>query len=120
MMWQAALCVAMGITGAGGEDGPGAERVVVRPADHGRALVNPGMGWTLHYYSNRIENYGSKLAASDTLEDWPGLSVVYLRVPWSFLEPEEGRFNWSLLDTPAQRFRDQGKQVAFRVSCSES
>ena len=62
--------------------------VTVRPEDTGCALVNPDMGWTLHFYSNRIENYGSRLAPSDTLDDFPGLSTVYLRVPWSFLEPE--------------------------------
>lgn len=96
------------------------ERIIVRPEDTGSALVNPGMGWTLHFYSNFIENYGSKLAPSDTLEDWPGLSVVYLRVPWSYLEPKEGEFNWSLFDTPAQRWIAKGKQIAIRVSCTES
>ena len=94
--------------------------VVVRPSDTGEALVNPGMGWTLHFYSNFIENYGSKLAPSDTLDDWPGLSVIYLRVPWSFLEPKEGEFNWALFDTPAQRWIAKGKKIAMRVSCSES
>lgn len=95
-------------------------RRTVRPVDHGRALVNPQMGWTLHFYSNIITNYGSKLAPSDTLDDFPGLSCVYLRVPWSFLEPEEGRFNFSLLDTPAQRWIDKGKQIALRISSTES
>jgi hypothetical protein len=92
----------------------------VRPADTGEALVNPAMGWTLHFYSNIIQNYGSKLEPSDTLEDFPGLSTVYLRVPWSFLEPEEGRFDWSLLDTPAQRWISRGRQIALRITCSES
>ena len=82
--------------------------------------MNPGMGWTLHFYSNFIENYGSKLDPSDTLEDWPGFSTIYLRVPWSFLEPKEGEFNWALFDTPAQRWVAKGKQIAIRVSCSES
>ena len=82
----------------------GEPEVTVRPVDMGEALVNPGMGWTFHFYSNMIRNYGSRLEPSDTLDDWPGLSVIYLRVPWSFLEPEEGQFNWSLLDTPAQRW----------------
>jgi hypothetical protein len=97
---------------------PARERV--SPADSGEALINPGMGWTLHFYSNFIENYGSRLAPSDTLEDWPGLSVIYLRVPWSFLEPQEGKYNWTLFDTPAQRWIAQGKKIAIRVSCSES
>ncbi len=88
--------------------------------DTGEALCNPSMGWTLHFYSNFIENYGSKLEPSDTLDDWPGLSTIYLRVPWSFLEPGEGEFNWSLFDTPAQRWGAKGKQIAIRVSCSES
>lgn len=97
-----------------------AELTVVRPADTGEALVNPDMGWTLHFYSNQIENYGSKLAPSDTLDDWPGLSVIYLRVPWLFLEPREGEFNWALFDTPAQRWIAKGKRIAIRVSCSEN
>lgn len=29
--------------------GQGADRQVVRPLDSGKALVNPEMGWTLHY-----------------------------------------------------------------------
>ena len=64
---------------------------IVQPVDNGRALVNPQMGWTMHFYSNMITSYGSKLEPSDTIDDFPGLSVVYLRVPWSFLEPQENR-----------------------------
>jgi hypothetical protein len=97
-----------------------AKRVTVQPKDTGEALINPGMGWTLHFYSNLIENYGSQLDASDTLDEWPGLSVIYLRVPWSFLEPTEGEFNWALFDTPAQRWIAKGKKIAMRVTCCES
>lgn len=94
--------------------------VVIQPQDTGEALENPGMGWVLHFYDNVPENYGSKLAPSDTVDDFPGLTVVYLRIPWCYLEPEEGKFVWSVLDTPAQRWIAKGKQVAFRISCSES
>jgi len=96
------------------------ERTIVRPADTGAALGNPGMGWVLHFYDNVPANYGSRLAPADTVEDFPGLAVVYLRIPWSYLEPEEGRYNWAVVDTPAQRWVRRGKQVAFRFSCSES
>jgi len=96
------------------------ERTIVRPKDTGAALANPGMGWGFHYYSNVPTNYGSKLAPSDTLEDFGGLTHIYLRIPWSYLEPEEGKFNWSVLDIPAQRWVEKGKQIAIRISCCES
>lgn len=96
------------------------ERVTVTPADTGEALENPGMGWTFHYYSNIPTNYGSKLAPWDTLEEFPGLTVIYLRIPWSYVEPEEGIFNWSVIDGPAQRWIAEGKQIALRISCAES
>ncbi|MCX6890543.1 MAG: DUF4832 domain-containing protein [Verrucomicrobia bacterium] len=105
--------------GAADEQKPAAT-ITVRPNDNGQALVNPDMGWTMHFYSNIPGNYGSKLEPSDTLDDFPALSTVYLRVPWAFLEPEEGKFNWALFDTPAQRWVAKGKRIALRVTCSEN
>jgi hypothetical protein len=96
------------------------EHVTVRPADTGAALANPGMGWVFHHYDNGIARYGVDLAPSDTVEEFPGATVAYLRLAWSFIEPEEGRFNWSVVDTPAQRWIARGKKVAFRFTCSES
>ncbi len=93
---------------------------IVRPVDTKTALVNPQMGWVFHYYDNSIRNYGSRLEPSDTIDDFPGLTVIYLRIPWSYLEPEEGRFNWSYVDTPAQKWLDKGLRIAFRVTASES
>jgi hypothetical protein len=96
------------------------ERItVVQPQDSGQALVNPGMGWVLHHYDNSPFNYGGKLEPSDTVDGFPGVSVIYLRIAWSYLEPQEGQFNWSVLDTPAQRWLDKGKQIALRITCSE-
>jgi len=97
-----------------------AQRTSTRPADNGRALVNPMMGWKLNFYSNILANYGSKLEPSDTLDDFPGLSCIYLRLPWAYIEKEEGQFDWSVVDAPAQRWIDKGLTVAFRFSCSES
>jgi hypothetical protein len=96
------------------------ERVTVKTEDTGAALVNSGMGWTMHFYSNVPANYGSQLAPADTLDDFPGLSTVYLRLPWALIEPEEGKYNWAILDTPAQRWIAKGKRVALRLTCSEN
>ena len=96
------------------------EVVTVKTVDTKAALVNPGMGWTMHFYSNIPTNYGSKLEPLDTLDDFPGLSTVYLRIPWAYIEPEEGRFNWAILDTPAQRWIAKGKRISLRLTCSEN
>lgn len=92
----------------------------VTPTDHGKALINPNMGWTMHYYTDVHSNYGSKLEPSDTLEDFPGVSTVYLRLPWAYLEPVEGQYNWAIFDTPAQRWISKGKRIALRLTCSEN
>ena len=97
-----------------------AQGATVRPVDNGEAMVNPAMGWTMHFYSNVTRNYGSKLVPSDTVDDFPGLSTVYLRIPWAYLEPEEGVYNWAILDTPAQRWIAKGKRIALRLTCSEN
>src|SRR5262245_41413711 len=94
--------------------------ITVRPQDDGRALVNPSMVWMLYFYSDFTSNYGSKLEPADTVDDFPGISTVYLRLPWAMLEPSEGKFNWAIFDTPAQRWIAKGKRVALRVPCSES
>lgn len=96
------------------------EQTIVKPRDNGAALVNPGMGWVLYYYSNVPTNYGSQLAPSDTVDEFPGLSAVYLRIPWSYVEPDEGKYCWSVLDTPAQRWIDKGKKIILCITCSES
>ncbi len=90
-----------------------------RLTDHGRALVNPDMGWTMHFYSNLLSNYGSKLKPADTLDQFPGLSTVYLRIPWIYVQPEKNQFIWETLDTPAQRWIEKGKKVAIRITATE-
>jgi hypothetical protein len=89
-------------------------------ADIGEALVNPGTGFTHYEYSNQPENYGSRLDYSDTVEEFPGLSTIYLRLAWGLLEPEEGHFDWSWFDGPAQRWIAKGKRICLRFTTSES
>lgn len=96
----------------------GLKSVILR--DNGKAVVNPDMGWTLQYYSNSLMYYGSKLDPSDTVDDFPGLSTIYFRIPWSYIEKEEGKCNWEVFDTPSQRWIEKGKKVAFRITGYES
>lgn len=89
-------------------------------ADTDEALLNPGMGFTHYEYSNQPENYGSRLDYGDTVDEFPGLTTIYLRLAWGLLEPEEGRFDWSWFDGPAQRWIAKGKRLVLRLTTSES
>jgi len=111
------LLVGAAALSAGADDAP--PRVTVTPNDTGEALVNPGMGWVLYYYDQHMGRYGSRLAAHDTVDDFPGVSTIYMAIPWAFLEPREGRYDWSVIDTPAQRWIAKGKRIALRFPCCE-
>jgi hypothetical protein len=41
------------------------------------------MGWVFHYYDDKLEEYGRQLPKGDTLNDFPGMTVAYMRLPWS-------------------------------------
>ncbi|MEM1164716.1 MAG: beta-galactosidase [Planctomycetota bacterium] len=96
------------------------EHVHVRTEDHGGPLINPCMGWCFHHYDNTLTKYGAELDADDALDDFPGLSTVYLRLAWANLEPEEGVYDWSIIDSVAQRYIDRGKRVALRITTCET
>lgn len=97
-----------------------AQTFTASPVDNGSALVNPGMGWMLYYYSNILDNYCSKLEPEDTVDEFEGVGVVFFRLPWVFLEPEKGKFNWEIIDSPAQRWIDKGKRIAICITSTEN
>ena len=99
---------------------PDAQLVTVSPRDDGRVLENPGMGWMFYYYDDSLSDFNTSLTPSDNLAEFSGITVVYMRLAWSYLEPEPGKFAWGLIDGPISRFTDQGKKVAFRFTTAES
>lgn len=88
-------------------------RILVNPVDHGKALLNPDMGWNFAYYTDNREQYGDRLPEDDRLDWFPGCNSVSFRVGWRMVEPEEGKFNWSFTDRIAERWVDKGKQVSY-------
>ncbi|MDO5581765.1 MAG: DUF4832 domain-containing protein [Planctomycetia bacterium] len=97
----------------------GEERTVYKPQITREALINPGMGWMYYQYSSRLWAYGGLQKPGDTLDWFPGCSTIYFRLPWCYLEPEEGKFRWDLIDTWAQPWIQKGKKIAFRVMASD-
>jgi hypothetical protein len=45
---------------------------------------------------------------------------LYLRLAWSYLEPQEGRFNWAAIDPIIDKWTAHGLGIAFRISCRET
>ncbi len=91
----------------------------VRFSDNGKGLKNPGMGWVHYVYGNRLWAYGAHLKASDTVDEFPGLTTVYFKMYWSDLEPEEGMFRWDIVDSYASQWTAKGYKIAFRVACCD-
>ena len=108
--------VAFPVAGVSAND----SRMIVHPKNTDEALINPGMGWVYYQYSNRLWAYGSRTEAGDTLDWFPGASVIYFRLPWCYLEPEEGKYRWDLIDSYAQPWVAQGKKIALRVTACEN
>lgn len=65
-------------------------------------FANPGQGWMSQ-------------ARRPTGEPRFPCSVVYVRFNWADAEPEEGRYNWRLIDDVIEAWKPRGATVALRV-----
>ena len=54
------------------------------------------------------------------LTNFPGMDHLYLRLAWAYLEPEEGRFDWSYIDNLVDKYVPMGYKISFRISCKET
>ncbi len=83
-------------------------------------LRNPDKGWYIHYFDNSIEKYGVGTKAKDAVKMIPCLDHIYLRLAWAYLEPQEGQFNWKLIDDVINEWTKEGVKVSFRITCKET
>lgn len=83
-----------------------------------RPLVNPDKGWYHHMLDNGINKY--LIQDEKDLTDFPGMDHLYLRLAWAYLEPEEGKFDWSYIDNIADKYVPMGYKISFRISCKET
>ena len=82
---------------------------IVTPVVSSALLINPGQGWVL---------YGSP--KNQTAKTLAYASVGYTRYNWSDIEPQEGVYNWSLIDNELKEWTDVGKKFAFGVMNANS
>lgn len=103
-----------------------AQEVVVRPQETDELLVNPGKGFTTFQsfngdYGVRVPDCYSepvqyKFNSSMQNEDHPQGSVAYFRINWSFIEPEEGKYNWTFIDSLLVIGHQRNQRLLLRIA----
>lgn len=88
---------------------PAAVRQTLHFAPDDQPLVNPGKGWVLY---GKMEQIDPHLLAVG--------SIGYVRFNWTALEPQEGVFDWSPIETQLAAWHAVGRQFAFGVYCADS
>ena len=76
---------------------------VVSPVESDAVILNPGMGFTTH--SSLDEN----------VPGYPQSSIAYYRWYWDELEPQEGKFNWKMVDSVLAEVKSRGQRLATRI-----
>ncbi len=83
-----------------------------------RPLANPGKGWYHHLLDNGIDKY--QISDDSVFRTFPGMDHLYLRLAWAYLEPEEGKYDWSYIDNVVDKFVPLGYGISFRITCKET
>jgi len=96
------------------------DRVIdLRPHwDASTPLANPHKGWYHHFPDNHPGKYA--IAEDVDLLKFPGMDHLYIRLAWSYLEPQESEFRWEVIDRLIDKWVAHGTGISFRISCKET
>jgi hypothetical protein len=84
-----------------------ADNIIVEPDSTDEVLVNPGMGFeTFHSFNEDHRNKPT--------DNYPECSIAYFRFYWSKLEPQEGRYNFEIIDWLLEKARQNRQDLALR------
>jgi hypothetical protein len=114
------------------------EVVVARRYETDEVLTNPGKGFTTFQSFNGdydgsaergIPGVGGgyvpdcyyepvtyKFDSSLRNIDHPQSSVAYFRINWSFIEPEEGQYNWECIDSLLATGHERNQRLLLRIA----
>lgn len=104
------------------------ETVIVRPKEIDDVLVNPGIGFmTFQRFNGDKLNQGLKwtegypivyqeFTGSLENENHPMTSIAYFRVYWKFIEPEQGKYRWDLIDTALKTAHSRKQTLMLRIA----
>ena len=94
------LAACLGIASLSAQDGTKLVRHQFREVE--TLFANPGQGWMSQQRAPRGE------------PRFP-CSVVYVRFDWADAEPEEGKFNWKIIDDVIAAWKPRGAAISMRV-----
>ena len=76
-------------------------------------LENPDKGW---YYELPLNRHLQDGRDSAFLRDNPVVKHIYVDLPWKYLEPKEGNFNWQWVDEIVNEYNLKNYKIDFRIS----
>ncbi len=85
----------------------------IKLEDNQAPLSNPGMGWNQMYYTYDDVIVPSVNDRQDLL-NWIPCDIMSFRLSWAKMEPQEGQYNWSLIDDVSNSWIGAGKRIAFK------
>ena len=86
---------------------PDTDTTISNTYDNQEVLLNPGKGWIL-YSSKESDKYNYII------------STGYTRIDWCDVEPQEGEYNWDIIDKKIDNYKKKGKKYAFGILCASS
>jgi hypothetical protein len=100
----------------------------VRPVESNEYLPNPHRGTTtfqrfqgdplygMHFWSDTHgpTEFAPDAPVVDNEQFIPRTTLTYVRWPWSWLEPEKGKFRWDLVDQSLLTAHNRGQTVQLR------
>jgi hypothetical protein len=101
--------------------------IVVKPTEIDDILSNPGIGFmTFQRFNgdNLNEGMGWTEGLPIVYQDFngdlinkkhPQTSIAYFRVYWTFIEPEQGQYNWAMIDKALKTAAERGQTLMLRL-----
>jgi len=103
------------------------ETIQIMPREIDDVLINPGIGFMTFQRFNGDDLNEVSWTEGKPIEyqefdgnlenkDHPMTSIAYFRIYWRYLEPENGKYNWSLIDKALKTAHERNQTLLIRVA----
>lgn len=103
------------------------DRMRIKPVEVDSVLNNPGIGFmTFQRFNGDKLNEGGIWTEGKPIEyqpfhgslvnkDHPATRIAYFRVDWAYLEPEEGKYDWEMIDRALRTAAGRNQTLMLRI-----